>query len=130
MRLQQIVIENTRFIQMGFREEGGFVGEHDRQTGEPIPEHISAKPEDVVPLINSLLETDGKLEDSEFNPVLAATIVAFGFVFIHPFVDGNGRVHRYLIHHVLAKMKFAQQGIIFPVSSAILNKIEDYRKVL
>ncbi len=130
LRLQQIVIENSRFTHMGFREEGGFVGEHDRQTGEPIPEHISAKPEDVTPLINGLILTGEKLENSEFNPVLAAAIVAFGFVFIHPFEDGNGRIHRYLIHHILAKMKFAPQGIVFPVSAAILNRIEDYRKVL
>lgn len=130
LRLQQIVIENSRFTHMGFREEGGFVGEHDRQTGEPIPEHISAKAKDVVALTDSLIATGEKLENSEFNPVLAATIVAFGFVFIHPFEDGNGRIHRYLIHHILAKMKFAQQGMNFPVSAAILNNIEDYRKIL
>ena len=130
LRLQQIVIENSRFTKMGFREQGGFVGEHDRQTGEPIPELISAKPEDVIPLTDSLLTTTEKLENSEFNPVLAAAIVAFGFVFIHPFEDGNGRIHRYLIHHILAKMKFAQQGVILPVSSAILNYIRDYREVL
>jgi len=51
-------------------------------------------------------------------------------VFIHPFADGNGRIHRYLIHHILAKMNFAQQGVIFPVSAAILNHINDYRVVL
>jgi len=64
------------------------------------------------------------------DAVLAATIIAFGFVFIHPFEDGNGRIHRYLIHHVLAKKQFSQQGIIFPVSASILDHIDDYRKVL
>jgi hypothetical protein len=38
----------------------------------------------------------------EVDPVVAAAILAFGFVYIHPFEDGNGRIHRYLIHHVLA----------------------------
>jgi len=130
LRLQQIVIENSRFIKMGFRKEGGFVGEHDRSTGEPIPEHISARWQDLNELLDGLMETNSKLEKSEFHPVLTATIIAFGFVFIHPFVDGNGRVHRYLIHHILAKMKFTPQGIIFPVSAAILERIDDYRKVL
>ncbi|MEY3452082.1 MAG: hypothetical protein RL711_1910 [Bacteroidota bacterium] len=130
LRLQQIVIENGRFLKMGFREEGGFVGEHDRTTGEPMPDHISAKWQDIEQLMDGLINTYKLLENSNYDAVLAAAQIAFGFVFIHPFVDGNGRVHRYLIHHILAKLKFAQQGIIFPVSAAILNHIDDYRQVL
>jgi Fic family protein len=130
IRLQQLVIENSRFIKMGFRTQGGFVGEHDRNTGEPIPEHISAKNEDIQELIEGLIETNQILIKDDFNAVLAAAIIAFGFVFIHPFEDGNGRIHRYLIHHILAKKQFSNQGIIFPVSSSILDHINDYRLVL
>ncbi len=130
VRLQQIVIENSRFVDMGFRKKGGFVGEHDRTTGEPIPEHISARWQDLNILLDGLIETATLLESSKFHPVLSATKIAFGFVFIHPFEDGNGRIHRYLIHHLLSNMKFTPQGIIFPVSSAILDRITDYRRVL
>jgi hypothetical protein len=129
-RLQQVVIENTRFTEMGFRKKGGFIGQHDRISGEPIPEHISAKYQDLPKLLNGLIETNNLLVNNEIDAVISATIIAFGFVFIHPFEDGNGRIHRYLIHHILAKKKFSQQGIIFPVSAAILDHIEDYRKVL
>ncbi len=130
LRLQQIVIENQRFTNMGYRTEGGFVGEHDRSTGEPIPAHISARWQDLDILIKGLLATDALLESSQFHPVLTAAKIAFGFVFIHPFSDGNGRIHRYLMHHILAKLKFTPQGIIFPVSAAILERIDDYRRVL
>jgi hypothetical protein len=130
IRLQQTVIENDRFIEMGFREKGGFIGEHDRTSGEPIPNHISAKWEDLDQLVSGLLTTNEKLLNSSLDAVLTATVIAFGFVFVHPFEDGNGRIHRYLIHHVLAKKRFSQQGIIFPVSSSILDHIDDYRKVL
>jgi Fic family protein len=130
LRLQQIVIENSRFVEMGFRKKGGFVGEHDRTTGEPIPEHISARWQDLNILLDGLIETAKLLENNKFHPVLSATKISFGFVFIHPFEDGNGRIHRYLIHHLLSVMKFTPQGIIFPVSSAILDRIDDYRKVL
>lgn len=130
LRLQQIVIEDNRFIKLGFRTEGGFVGEHDRSTGEPIPEHISARWQDLDALIEGMIKTTSMLEDSNFHPVLIATKIAFGFVFIHPFVDGNGRIHRYLIHHLLARTKYTPQGIIFPVSSAILERIDDYRTAL
>ncbi|MDT0641236.1 Fic family protein [Zunongwangia sp. F363] len=130
LRLQQVVIENSRFIEMGFRKKGGFVGEHDRATGEPIPDHISAKPEDLPELIKGLLATNQLLLENDFPAVMAAAKIAFGFVFIHPFVDGNGRIHRYIIHHLLAKKKFSQQGVVFPVSASILDHIYDYRNVL
>jgi hypothetical protein len=130
LRLQQIVIDDSRFIKMGYRTEGGFIGEHDRNTGEPIPEHISARWEDIETLMSGMLEADRQMEAVSFHPVLIAAKIAFGFVFIHPFADGNGRLHRYLIHHILTTMKFTPQGIIFPVSAAILERIEDYRKVL
>ncbi len=129
-RLQQLVIENPRFLQLGYRQKGGFVGEHDRNTGEPLPDHISAKWQDIETLMDGLLLTEQLLTKNTIDPVIAAAIIAFGFVFIHPFEDGNGRLHRYLMHHILAKKQFTQQGIIFPVSAAILNKIVDYRKVL
>lgn len=130
LRLQQIVIDNSRFIKMGYRIEGGYIGEHDRNTGAPIPEHVSARWQDVEPLMEGLLDTAIKLEENNFHPILTAVKIAFGFVFIHPFEDGNGRIHRYLIHHLLAAMKYTPQGIIFPVSAAILERIEEYRKVL
>jgi len=130
IRLQQVVIENGRFVEMGFRKKGGFVGEHDRISGEPIPDHISAKWQDIEQLMNGLIDTNEILLKDTIDAVIAATIIAFGFVFIHPFEDGNGRLHRYLIHHLLAKKQYTQQGIIFPVSASILNHIEDYRKVL
>ncbi len=130
VRLQQVVIENERFIDMGFRQKGGFIGEHDRITGEPIPSHISARWQDVEQLIDGLLSTYKLQINSGLDAVLSAAIIAFGFVFIHPFEDGNGRIHRYLIHHVLAKMQFSQQGLVFPVSASILSHIVDYRKVL
>lgn len=130
IRLQNLVIENSRFIHLGLRTQGGFVGEHDRITAEPIPDHISAKCEDLDELIDGLIEANKILINDSFDAVLAATVIAFGFVFIHPFEDGNGRIHRYLIHHVLAKKKFVDQGFVFPISASILDHLLDYRFVL
>lgn len=130
LRLQQVIIESKRFTKMGFRKEGGYVGDRDRTTGDPIPDHISAKSQDLDVLMDGMIQTYELLENEKFDPVLTAAIIAFGFVFIHPFYDGNGRLHRYLIHHILSKMKFTQQGVIFPISASILDHIDDYRIVL
>ena len=128
-RLQRIVIGDARFVQLGLRTEGGFVGERARDTRQPIPDHVSAKPEDLAGLVDGLIAFDRKAVRG-LDAVLAAAALAFGFVYIHPFEDGNGRVHRYLIHHVLAEHGFNPPGLVFPVSAAILNRIREYRMTL
>ncbi|MCB1977639.1 MAG: Fic family protein [Nitrosomonas sp.] len=129
LRLQRIVIGDSRFIAMGLRTEGGFVGEHEFGTRLPLPEHISARPEDLSDLVLGMIDFDRHYA-GELDAVLAAAILAFGFVYIHPFEDGNGRIHRYLIHHVLAQRGFNPAGVVFPVSASILERIDDYRLVL
>ena len=95
----------------------------------PYPDHISAKPEDLHALIEGLATFDNQTS-KELDTVIAAAVLAFGFVYIHPFEDGNGRIHRYLMHHVLSQREFTPAGVVFPVSAAILDRIDDYRKVL
>ncbi|TYP87805.1 MULTISPECIES: Fic family protein [Nitrosomonas] len=129
LRLQRIVIGDSRFITMGLRTEGGFVGEHEFGTRLPLPEHISARPEDLPDLMRGMIDFD-RYYAGELDAVIAAAILAFGFVYIHPFEDGNGRLHRYLIHHVLAQRGFNPAGVIFPVSASILERIDEYRLVL
>jgi len=129
LRLQRLLIGDSRFVHLGLRSEGGFVGERDRETGTALPEHISARPEDLAALMNGLVEFDRE-GAQEIDPVVAAACLAFGFVYIHPFEDGNGRLHRYLIHHVLAERGFSPRGLVFPVSAVMLREIEEYRRVL
>lgn len=128
--LQSVVIADNRFIALGCRTESGFVGDHDRATGMPIPVHISARCEDLESLLKGLIDTCQLLAESDYDAVLTAALIAFGFVFIHPFEDGNGRIHRYLFHHVLAEKDFVPKGLVFPVSAVILDRIDDYRQTL
>lgn len=128
--LQSVVIADNRFVMPGQRIEGGFVGDHDRATGMPMPVHISARHDDLDSLLSGLIDTYQMLGDSDYDAVLMAAIIAFGFVFIHPFEDGNGRIHRYVFHHVLAEKGFVPKGLVFPVSAVILERIDDYRQVL
>ncbi|MBX9805608.1 MAG: Fic family protein [Alphaproteobacteria bacterium] len=130
LRLQSIVIADERFVKLGLRQEEGFVGEHDRFNRTPIPDHISARWKDLPSLMESLLETYAYAKEQGFDPILLAACLAFGFVFIHPFADGNGRIHRYIIHHVLDTLGFSPKGIVFPVSAVILERLDEYRQVL
>lgn len=128
-RLQRVLIEDTRFVRAGLRLDGVFLGERDHH-GDPRPEFIGARPADLQDLMDGLLEANDRMRDDGIDPVLHAAVTAFGFVYVHPFQDGNGRMHRCLIHHVLAERKFTPPGMVVPVSSAMLDRIEDYRSVL
>ena len=80
--------------------------------------------------MDAMLEMTDRLRDSQIDSVLQAAATAFAFVYIHPFQDGNGRLHRCLIHHVLAERKFTPPGMVFPVSSVMQERIDDYRSTL
>ena len=129
-RLQRLVIGDARFVRLGLREEEGFVGTHDRLTREPVPQHVSARPQDLPDLVAGIIDYAERAIDGGVDAVMAAAVIAFGFVYVHPFVDGNGRLHRWLIHHVLAAVGYNPPGLVFPVSAAILRSLDGYRRVL
>jgi hypothetical protein len=129
IRLQSVLIEDTRFVRVGLRPDGVFLGERDHNA-DPMPEFIGARPEDLADLLSGLLEANDRMREDEVDPVLKAAATAFGFVYIHPFQDGNGRMHRCLAHHVLAERKFTPPGMVFPVSSVMLDRIDEYRRTL
>lgn len=128
-RLQRILIEDTRFVVPGIRPDSVFLGERDHN-GDPLPEFIGARPGDLEELLQGWLKANDRMRDAGIDPVLKAAATAFAFVYIHPFQDGNGRMHRCLIHHVLSERKFTPPGMVFPVSSVMLARIEDYRSTL
>ena len=129
-RLQKILIGDARFVHLGLRTIGGFVGMHDRKTREPIPAHISAKAGDLRSLVDGVVAYDKRATTAGIDPVVVAAALSFGFVYIHPFEDGNGRLHRWLIHHVLAQGGYNPPGVVFPVSAAIYRQMAEYRRVL
>jgi hypothetical protein len=128
-RLHGVLIEDSRFVRAGLRPDGVFVGERDHNN-DPLPEFIGARAVDLTDLVGGLLSTNDRMRQSGLDPVLQAAATAFGFVYIHPYQDGNGRLHRCLIHHVLAERGFTPAGMVFPVSSVMLDRIEDYRRTL
>lgn len=129
IRLHSVLIEDSRFIQLGLRKNGVFLGERDRFQ-DPLPEFIGARPDDLADLMTGLIEANSRMRASNLDPVLQAAAISFGFVYIHPLDDGNGRLHRCLIHHVLAERAFSPAGMVFPVSSVMLDRIDRYRETL
>ena len=129
VRLHNVLIEDTRFTLAGLRPDGVFLGERDHE-GDPLPEFIGARPQDLSPLMQGLVAANERMREGALDPVLQAAATAFGFVYIHPFQDGNGSLHRCLVHHVLAERKFTPPGMVFPVSPVMLDRIDTYRETL
>src|SRR6266481_5544221 len=98
--------------------------------GEPLPEFIGARAGDLQDLMQGMITANERMREGEIDSVLQAAATAFGFVYVHPFQDGNGRLHRCLIHHVLAERKFTPPGMVFPVSPVMLDRIDNYRDTL
>jgi len=129
LRLHTMLIEDTRFTRAGLRLDGVFLGDRDHEA-DPLPEFIGARPQDLSYLMQGLIAANDRMREGGLDSVLQAASTAFGFVYIHPFQDGNGRLHRCLLHHVLADRKFTPPGMVFPVSPVMLDRIDTYRETL
>jgi hypothetical protein len=124
--LQNLIVE-PRYAQPGFREWQNYVGEVPPGRA-PIVHYICPPGEMVAGLMAGLAACAGKMTD--VHPLVRATVLAFGFVFIHPFEDGNGRLHRYLIHDSLQRDGLVPPGMILPVSATMLRNMHEYDAAL
>lgn len=126
--LQRLIVDQ-RYAAGGFRRSQNYVGQS-LGPGRELIHYVPPKPKDVRRLMNGWEECSRRLAAAGAHPVVAAALLGFGFVFIHPFEDGNGRLHRFLIHHALAVGRFTPEGVIFPVSAVMLRERARYDAAL
>ncbi len=109
---RSILGENA--LRLGVRSSPVFVG----QTGfKEVVHYIAPMGPDVMSMLEGLSLFDENIKGC--NPVVRAAAVSFAFVYLHPMSDGNGRVHRFLINHLLAEDGATPTHIIIPVSATI-----------
>lgn len=118
-------IVDPRFKATDYRDNQNYVGETVAWQHERI-HFVCPRPEEIHDLMGGLIASHQRLAESGASPIAHAASVAYGFVFLHPFEDGNGRIHRFLIHNILACRDFTPEGIMFPVSAAMLNNPAEY----
>ena len=128
VRLQGDIVDR-RYAAEDWRGSQNFVGSTAGGYRQKV-HYICPRPADVPALMDSWMQLTRRIVESGIDPVAAAAVSAFAFVLIHPFEDGNGRIHRFLLHHVLAKRGYSPSGVIFPVSAAILRDRRSYDAVL
>jgi hypothetical protein len=124
IQLQNQIVD-PRFQDADYRQIQVYVGESVSWQREKI--HFACpKPEDLHALMDGLVAAHRRMEMGNVSPVAHAAAIGFGFVFLHPFEDGNGRIHRFLIHNILARQDFTPEGIMFPVSASMLKNPSEY----
>ncbi len=123
-------IVDPRYAATDWRAVQNYVGESLVGYRQKI-HYVCPRPGDVPALMASWeAMTDRLAADENVHPVIAAALAAFGFVFIHPFEDGNGRIHRFLVHSLLSRKGLSPEGIIFPISASILRDTARYDAAL
>ncbi len=124
IELQNRIVDE-RFRDSDYRLTQNYVGEAVVRQTEKI-HFISPKPEDLPGLMEGLMDCHKRMEAGAVPAVIHAASIAYGFVFLHPFEDGNGRIHRFLIHNILSLRTFTPEGVMFPISASMLKNPADY----
>jgi len=124
VELQNSIVD-PRFRDSDYRDNQNYIGETVYYGNERV-HYVCPKPEHVESLMAGLVEAHQRIEQGGVHPVVHAALVGYAFVFVHPFEDGNGRIHRLLIHNILSRRGFAPDGVIFPVSAVMLKQPAAY----
>ncbi|MHA6890990.1 Fic family protein [Ralstonia pseudosolanacearum] len=119
----QAQILGPRATRYGVRRSPVFVGEVDGFTEvvHYIAPHWDDAPRLLSGLRNCAVRTTGA------SPLVRAALLSFGFVYIHPMSDGNGRISRFLINDVLRRDGAVPEPFILPVSATITSSVINRR---
>jgi hypothetical protein len=113
-------IVDSRFQDSDYRSNQNYIGQTISYQKQ-IVHYVCPKPGDLPDLMDGLIVTHHRMKDGAVPAIIHAAAISYGFVFLHPFEDGNGRIHRFLIHNILALRGATPKGLMFPVSATILK---------
>jgi hypothetical protein len=147
-----VIINDPRFAPTGYRKNEVRVSEQRTLVARERVHFVGARHVDVPSLMQGLIEAwqahhlvelpkpvAGAIAGPNgeayafrascgvpFVDFVVAGCLSFGFVFIHPFDDANGRLHRLMLHRILSVTGFTPAGLVIPTSAAILHDLEGY----
>lgn len=129
LRTLQAGILGEDALGLGLRLSPVFVGQATLR--EDLVHYIAPPFAEVSNILDGLSTFEAVTRSAE--PLLRAAVIAFGFVYIHPMRDGNGRLHRFLINDSLIRDQAIPDGVILPISATITSSIDfraGYNKTL
>ncbi|MBR9978846.1 MAG: Fic family protein [Bacteroidetes bacterium] len=118
-------IVDPRFRETDYRVNQNFIGQT-ISSQKQLVHYVCPKPGDLPALMAGLLVSHQIMKEGAVPAIIHAAAISYGFVFMHPFEDGNGRIHRFLIHNILFLRGVIPKGLMFPVSAAMLKNQAQY----
>lgn len=115
---KDILGEATRY---GMRQSPVFVGHNDGFVN--AVDYIAPHWDDTASLMDGLKVVLNRTRGQ--SSVLRSAIASFGFVYIHPMADGNGRISRFLVNDVLRRDGAVPAPFILPISATITNSSQE-----
>lgn len=125
----QNLVKEPHYQEKDYRYEQNYLGRIRRRVPGGV-EFLPPKFEDAHVLMEVFMEIIDRIRLSDMPGIVKAAVLASGFVYIHPFMDGNGRVSRYIIQDTLVASGLVRDGIVLPISGGILNQQERYYATL
>ncbi|PUA17133.1 Fic family protein [Glaciimonas sp. PCH181] len=124
VKLQNVIVRDVYSQEASYRTKQNWL--------EDSISRISFIPAPIEDLTRVMRGWEAFINDDErcTDVLVKAACAAFGFVYLHPFLDGNGRLHRFLIQHVLARSALMGPETVIPVSAVIEQNIPQYHAVL
>lgn len=126
VELQNQAITNPLGREPGYRNAQNWLGRGGR--GAAAVRYLPPAPQALDGLMDSLVAICNAPRAGE--PLLHVALCSFGLVYVHPFMDGNGRLSRFLFHHALCMSQALPDGLILPVSSAMHHDEGGYLQAL
>ena len=120
---QDILGERTTITGFGARQSPVFVGEIVRF--QELVHYVAPPAEDVKNMLEGLQVFLDKTQGQ--SALMRSAVAAFGFVYIHPLADGNGRVHRFLVNDILRRDGVIPDPVILPISAVISDDAGERR---
>lgn len=128
VELQNAAVSNPLLRAVAFRHEQNHLKGPAR--GAPGVTYVPPPPALLDTILDGLMQAADPARQPDVDPLVRAALISFGFVFAHPFMDGNGRLSRFLVHYTLCQTGALERGHILPISAAMKRHEADYLRAL
>ncbi|MCL7421779.1 MAG: Fic family protein [Methylobacter sp.] len=123
------IIKDKHYHEFDYRYEQNYLGDSSFNYISAV-DYVTPKPADAHELMDEWFVVRDRVMQSDMPSIAKAAALSSCFVFIHPFMDGNGRMSRYIMQDTLYRTGVIDQQYSLPLSSGILLELRKYYDVL